>query len=99
MWSDDIFIKLFKWKFSPVAYKQLQLHSKTYENKIKQVKKLKSQGDIVIQPKIKFSRYDRNIKSRKRMINQGYKDTIKNKKIIEFIAHLKRNKKYKHYFT
>jgi len=98
-WSDDFFIRLFKKHFSAKAYEVLRNHGKVYKEKVEQVSELESHGDIVIRPQKYFSRYSNNKETLKKLMEIGYKDASRSKKITELVNQLKKTKRAPFYFS
>ncbi|MBI2543168.1 MAG: hypothetical protein HYW24_03210 [Candidatus Aenigmarchaeota archaeon] len=89
---------IFKWKLERGVYKALQHRQTVYKKRLRQVKKLEVNGDIVIRPSRQMSVFDNRVETLKASINQGYQDTISHKKLSQLMKTLKADKKYKYYF-
>lgn len=87
--SDALMYKFFKLKFKPSAYNSLKLKSFVYQKRLDEVKELEANGDVVISPSNKISRFDNKAESIKKNIEQGYQDATSNKKLIDLIKSLK----------
>jgi len=91
-------LKLLKWKMEPGLYKAFQNAGKVYRERMSEIKRLEEEGNIVIRPKKKMSRFGRNIRTIKKNAMHGYSAVASNEQVIELIGDLKKSLKRNFYF-
>ena len=96
--AEKILSYIMKWKLKPHLHRAIKDSYAVYKEKIEKIKALERGGDFVIIPSQKMSRFDNRRKTILESIGRGYKNTISNNKLAEFVTNLKdSNKKY--YFS
>lgn len=91
---NSLILGLFKLKFSSTAHKKLKLKAIAYQNMLREMNKLESNGDIIISPSYSIPIHCNKAKEINHHVKQGYNDTISNPKLVNLIKALKRTKEY-----
>ena len=84
---------------SPRLRYALKRKNELYMEKLSQVEKLESEGDIIIRPSVNLSDLDNSKRNLESLIGMGFDDALLNKDIEEFIDSLGTSKKRNFYFS
>lgn len=90
---------MLKWKLEKGVFKALKEYSLVYNEHIERINKLEKNGDIIIRPSKKISRFNNSNKAILASIRHGYNDVVSNRKILQLIKDMKTSREGRRYFN